>query len=199
MKLTLSLLIGAFILLLISCKKDSDGPDQISISNSVYPTVKIGNQRWTAVSYNGPGGKNYNDSTGNDPAYGKLYTLAEVDAIKLPKGWRLPTENDYINLIRPQNDDADIFLSRAGWWAGRGTNLTGFNAYPSGFYAYQLYRLRGSIAVFITSSLGDGNFTSSTDRISFVFTAIADSSTGYGTNYVKEPTDRGSVRFVKDE
>jgi len=142
------------ILAFTSCKKDSKKPTQTTTNTTnqtitITDSVKIGSQWWTTVNYNGTGGVNYGNSTTNIPAYGKLYTIAEASKIKLPGTWRLPTVEDYNNLIKTIDpstnakdaqgnyiggqDDAAMLMSTNLWVKNFGTNSTGFNAIPVGF------------------------------------------------------------------
>jgi len=98
------LLFPLFIITVIftACSKKSNvvaPTNMVYINGNDYSTVVIGNQTWTSVNYNGAGGVNYNNQATNNPADGKLYTLAEVNAIPLTGNWRLPTEDDYNNLL----------------------------------------------------------------------------------------------------
>lgn len=148
------------LLLLASCsKKTEQSPaNTVSINGVDYSTVVISNQTWTSVNYNGPGGINPNNSTTNNPTYGKLYDLAEAKAVQLPTGWRLPAIIDAEKLysylgapgtpgLRINNQpspnvvgDAKVSIklkSTSGWTFTNGNNSSGFNAYPVG--VYQIY------------------------------------------------------------
>ncbi|HEY8929091.1 MAG TPA: FISUMP domain-containing protein [Mucilaginibacter sp.] len=90
------------IITFVSCSKKSDtrpNDNSVTINGTNYSVVAIGGQTWTSVNYNGEGGINYNNGSINNAADGKLYTIAEAQAIKLPKGWRLPTRDDFNKLL----------------------------------------------------------------------------------------------------
>lgn len=167
--------------LFTSCKKSSTNPTtSITPTNQIIvitDSVNIGNLTWTTVNYNGLGGVNYGNSTTNNPTYGRLYTIAEATAIKLPTGWRLPTTADYNNLLNTidptskakdaqgnyigSSADAAILMSKTSWIVNLGTNSSGFNAIPVGYDSTNgtsfLEGLSDSktyvTAAFITSSL----------------------------------------------
>lgn len=111
----------------------------------VYPVVKIGEQDWFAadleyvpegVSWDGPNGR--------------LYTL-EAALAAVPEGWRLPTDEDWINmekhlgmedslLYKKMNRglEAHKLMQIANYWSlsfYNNTNETGFSAVPTGKYS----------------------------------------------------------------
>ena len=198
-------------LIFSSCSKDGDTtqPEEIvtnqtvAINGTTYPAVKIGTQTWTAVNYNGSGGQNYNSTT-NDPAYGKLYTVAESKAITLPAGWRLPTKADFEKLISnyPHTVTADGYnilpdgckklKSTTGWTVTTGDNTSGFNALSAG------------IGVIPTTTLGqyqdkgsDAWFISSTNGSSRVISGVTYTDT-YAMNIASETYQSGNQNLIDD-
>ena len=81
----------------------------------------------------------YNNSSTAGAKYGKLYNwYAIADPRGLaPRGWRLPSKNDFNLLIRHlgEPDNAVIKLKSNNDWfnKGNGTNVSGFNAQPGGY------------------------------------------------------------------
>jgi len=225
--------------LLIGCKKSNVKPapvvlPTVTINGADYSYVKIGNLYWTTVNYNGPGGVNYDDSTVNLPAYGKYYTFAEATSITLPTGWRLPTFADFENLMNtvgkvdtgvasfheyPLDSVYSVKLrSTTGWGQFNGTNTSGFNALPAGFYYYQgvipnspTWYQKGSSASFWSSTpgppavvptapagyspytFGFNSFTSPA-KVPGLATIL-----GVSVYYTVDTYYRSSIRFVKDE
>lgn len=184
-------------LMLYSCSKKRTPQPQnqntVTINGTAYNTVTIGNQTWTTVNYNGAGGENYNNNSSNVVAYGKLYTLAEAKAISLPTGWSLPTQGDYTTLLAATT--AEGLMSKTGWSSAVGTNSSGFNAVPAGYYNQASFNGKGTDAIFLTSST-----LTSEPGVPASFNIYQD-NTGIGavlTDMVVTATDRGSVRFVKD-
>jgi uncharacterized protein (TIGR02145 family) len=150
MKQPLLMLSAVCLLIVASCSKSSDSPEQakneITVNGTVYGTTLIGNQTWTTVNYNGSGGVNYNDGA-NDPRLGKLYSYPEVKAItNLPTGWKLPTEADVKTLmafVGTKLDGAKLYtdatasqklMATTGWTNALliGNNSTGLNLTPTG-------------------------------------------------------------------
>lgn len=199
---------------LASCSKSNTSPKPQPTNTviTIKDTVVIGNQTWASVNYNGSGGENYSNGS-NNPLYGKLYTLAEAKAIVLPKGWRLPTTDDFNTLMhtldatatdangyyQPSLQTTLSLMSTSKWTLKNGTNTSGFNAYPAGFFNNQ-FEGQGMEADFITTSTLAGypgtqaNFsvyqeTDSNNKLamSSVF-----------SDEVGAANDRGSLRFVKD-
>ena len=193
--LILALLTGT---VLLSCsKKNSPQPTTpsttVTINGTAYSTAKIGRQTWTTVNYNGAGGVNFNNSTTNNASNGKLYTLTEAQAIVLPTGWSLPTQDDYNTLLA--SSSALNLMGKTGWTVGGGTNTSGFNALAVGYYDHSSFDGTGTDAVFLTSStlISEAGMPASFD--------IYQDNTGTGavlTDIVVTATDRGSVRFVKN-
>ncbi len=173
--------------------------DRVTIAGKDYPTVTIGGTTWTASNYAGPGGIPYRPGQ-EKPEYGRYYTLAEVQGIELPSGWRIPTREDYVALAESQgvvfssgaaHNQAAIgsLLSTTHWANYPGNNSSGFNAYPAGTGFYDTEPLDGDICEFwtitgVSVSIQEA-VTSRTHRIVFFDSTAPD---GW----------RFNVRFVKD-
>ncbi len=119
----------------------------MKIGNQYYPTVSIASQEWTSVNYAGTGGIQDNDK----PHYGTFFKRADINNIALPEGWRIPTKQDYIQLLKSQGiafdetwettDGDDLqskkllgqLMSVTGWLKedGYANNKSGFNAVPA--------------------------------------------------------------------
>ena len=165
------------LLIVASCSKSSDSPEQeqskneVTVNGTVYGTTVIGTQTWTTVNYNGSGGVNYNDGA-NDPRVGKLYSYPEAKAIVgLPTGWRIPTEADVKSLmasVGTKLDGTNLYtdatasqklMSTTGWTnsALTGNNSTGLNLVATGYsFASSTlvkdYSDKGIVSSFWTSS-----------------------------------------------
>ena len=198
-----------------ACSKKSNAPATptiVYINGADYSTVVMGSQTWTAENYDGDGGEVFNNGpdTGTN---GKLYTIAESEAITLPTGWRIPTRDDFNSLLaslgvseppKGSNSGNDAsgppvreLMSTSGWINGSGNDASGFNALPVGFYgagfnANQSFQWKGTNAVFICSSNYNG-----TPLCFYIYQYPSANLAGTGS-YVVLPTDRASVRFVKD-
>ncbi|WP_242929106.1 FISUMP domain-containing protein [Pontibacter vulgaris] len=118
----------------------------VQIGDKYYPTVTIGNLEWMSVNYAGPGGLNDADN----PEYGTFLKYEDVTDIQVPAGWRLPTRQDYLALLKSQGivyneiwdstDGSDLqskrllgqLMSATGWLKqdGYANNKSGFNAVP---------------------------------------------------------------------
>ena len=224
MRKQLLMLSAVCLLIVASCSKSNDNPDEqknnsVSINGAVYSTIQVGNQTWTSVNYNGAGGANYNDGP-NDPLIGKLYTLTEAKSVKLPDGWRLPSREDYNNLLgtlgatdkntygfyRPSANITSKLMAKTSWDNNIGTNESGFNAYATGSFNDNSvepgFRRKGLEANFITTSF----FTElggSWINIPVAFNIDTEKIDGKTTTYVAFSdtmvrNNRGSIRFVKD-
>ena len=195
-----------------SCTKDKDNgseggtpdnpgtpiePTTVTIGDKAYPIVKIGAQSWTGGNYSGAGGAIFPTNPGAQ--YGKLYTYAEATAITPPTGWRLPTKEDYLALLQTVEavvvdnksttvDAIKKLQSVEGWSSGhKGTNVSGFNAFPAGLFANNSFNALGDNTTFWTSSkTADNNpyfMTVSKAELQFYHAAVT--------------TEKFSVRFVK--
>ncbi|MDN3581756.1 FISUMP domain-containing protein [Mucilaginibacter flavus] len=208
--------------LLVGCKKsEQTTPQQIkgtvTVDGVSYGTVVIGAQTWTSENYYGAGGVTSPTST---TGTGKFYTLAEIQAITLPVGWRIPTQDDYVALLKSQGTvtvtfDGHAILDTIGArhlralinWGIPGDNKSGFGALPVGDYnAYMnTFGDLNAYTTFWTSTPG----TNTVDKPSQCIVVLSGYRTSYGTRrmpiegaYV-DPTagvlNRGySLRFVKD-
>jgi uncharacterized protein (TIGR02145 family) len=118
----------------------------VQIGNQYYPTVTIGDLEWMSVNYAGLGG--ITDSS--KPHYGTFYKFMDLDEIPVPDGWRIPTKQDYKELLASQEieledwestDGSDLeskkrlgyLMSATGWLKedGLANNKSGFNAVPA--------------------------------------------------------------------
>jgi len=207
-----------------SCsKKNTPTPQQasntVSINGSTYPTAVIGTQTWTTLNYNGAGGVNYDNVTGNLTGSGKLYTYAEATGVQLPSGWRLPTQADCSKLLLfiggsvDNNGNGTASGSIAGklvdpsWAYVYGDNSTKFDAFPFGFYNSADATFEGSMNGNLDSKNGGGTtFWTSTPVpnntmiYGFGISDYPEGSTQVLTAYLDyyRPADRCSLRFVKD-
>ena len=208
----------ALMLIVASCSKSKDEPEEsnsVTINGQAYSTVKIGTQTWTTVNYNGTGGVNYTST--NDPVEGKLYTMAEARAITLPTGWRLPSRDDYSKLLgtlgATMKDSYGYYrstlavtkklMATRSWNNVIGTNESGFNAIAAGYYDLT-FQYKGENAIFITTSFFTEYGAGWADiPVSFAITSEKNAGNTYDTDasfsdYVVDTSDKGSLRFVKD-
>ncbi|MCL2219298.1 MAG: fibrobacter succinogenes major paralogous domain-containing protein [Chitinispirillia bacterium] len=101
-----------------------------------YRTVRIGTLTWMAenLDYQTNNSLCYGNNTSNCAKYGRLYTW-DAARSACPVGWRLPTDNDWNNLVRVAggNVAGKKLKSETGWSGkGNGTDEFGFSALPGG-------------------------------------------------------------------
>lgn len=193
-----------FTFLFLTACKDEENPtpkNSVTIGGASYTTITLGSLTWTATNYAGAGGIAY-DALNSKPEYGRYYTKAEVDAIELPEGWRIPTEEDYralaghvgittIPTTLTDTEKVKMLTSKEHWNNAVGTNTSGFNAYPTGYSFQNSLPLDGDIAEFwtdsgLTFSIQEAGMDLSSLRLTF-----------YQSN--TSPEYRFTVRFVKDK
>lgn len=118
----------------------------VHMGNHYYPTVSIGNLEWMAVNYAGPGGI----SNSEKPQYGTFIKHIDLAGLHIPEGWRIPTQEDFLDLLESQGiefdevwgstDGSDLeskkrlgwLMAATGWLKqdGFANNRSGFNAVP---------------------------------------------------------------------
>jgi uncharacterized protein (TIGR02145 family) len=106
----------------------------------IYKWVNIGEQTWMAenLNYYSSNGKSvcYNNSSANCREYGRLYDWATAMADICPKGWHLPTNNEWETLIATVGgfEMAGRHLKATSGWNndGNGIDDYGFAALPGG-------------------------------------------------------------------
>lgn len=143
----------------------SSSTDQVTIGGRSYPIVKIGNQLWMAenldykfdglvvggdMSSTEPRANYYNNDEAtygiNGNKYGLLYNwtalkkLATDAATLLPRGWHVPNQSEWNNLIAAVGGSSVAgtkLKSTTGWAEGRnGDGSYGFEAFPAGYRNY---------------------------------------------------------------
>jgi len=215
------------ISVITSCSKSTDNTKPDNKNPITLPAqVTIGSLTWTSVNYNGDGGVNYNNNIVNDATIGKLYTVAEAKALKLPTGWRIPTTADFNNLMSVAgaiNKDSNgnyiadetpssKLMAKTTWDIHIGTNGTGFNAFPAGYASndgpsyFQKsagFHYSSIAAAFISSSAftgpqgGDAYFTIYQNTSNVPAFTLANTVTFVPATAPSGST-RASLRFVKD-
>ncbi len=118
----------------------------VQMGSHYYPTVSIGNLEWMSVNYAGPGGMKNSEK----PAYGTFLKHADLEGLQIPEGWRLPSKDDFLDLLDSQGiefdelwgstDGSDLeskqrlgyLMASTGWLKqdGYANNQSGFNAVP---------------------------------------------------------------------
>jgi uncharacterized protein (TIGR02145 family) len=193
-------LVFLLAVLLSACKEDDVTPDNsVVIEGTAYPTIEIGTQTWTSANYAGPGGVSFNEA-GAMPEYGKYYSKVELEAIAIPQGWRIPTQDDFKKLaefhgislpsMTTHSEFIKALISEENWNHVVGTNTSGFNAHPGGYIFGTGEPLDGDIAEFwatggITLSIQEGGASLSDLRMTLY---QSDNS----------PDFKFNIRFVKD-
>lgn len=189
------------MVLFLSCDDDASiAPLRaVRIEGNEYPIIKIGNRTWTAVNYAGAGGVYY-DEANSKPEYGKYYTRAELNAINLPAGWRIPTMDDYKALAQvyditipsliSNSEPIKTLISKTQWSHVQGTNVSGFNAYPTGYIFRNSTPLDGDMAEFWTAEGNSLSIQEAGANLSSLRIALYESNSS--------PDYRFTVRFVKD-
>jgi len=199
------LLLLILALMQIGCSKKADNSTiSLTISGTSFKTVKIGSQTWTSENYNGSGGVSYNNDPSNDAMYGKLYTYDEAAAIKLPSGWRLPTRSDFETLLvtagaksnngyyTVSDTSALKLMSKTTWIYTNGSNTTGFNAVASGMWSTN-FRNLGNLTNLLSSSIFPDAEHISLEILQTQYLTLIDLN-----SVIPAASDRGSIRFVKD-
>ena len=113
-----------------------------------YATVTIGGQTWMAENLRHNVTGSWEDSNYPSSIYGRLYDWNTAKNI-CPSGWHLPSDEEWktlemhLGLSATEADQSAQFRgsfgiqmkSTTGWSSnGNGTNLSGFNAFPAGYY-----------------------------------------------------------------
>lgn len=132
---------------------------QLSSPGPTFDEVTIGNQTWfannLAIDDGGSGIIHQDNVTVNGVNFGTQYYYTRDAAQRIANtidGWHLPSYNEMQTLTNNYGSNrANALRSTSGWSAYQGTNTTGFNAVPVGYYA-GTYQQRGSYACFVNTS-----------------------------------------------
>jgi uncharacterized protein (TIGR02145 family) len=100
--------------------------------NTTYKTVTINGKTWMGENLKYPTKESdcYKNQTGNCSKYGRHYTLNEARLNACPKGWHLPTREEWEALL--------TFYPGSSIWELRVGGKSNFNVTPNGI----TYRLR---------------------------------------------------------
>ena len=192
-----------------ACKKDRNtekDPEtkpnetgEVNINGKTYTTVKIGNRVWTSANYAGQSGMEY---SGNPlkPEYGRYYSFSEMQEIRLPSGWRIPTEADFRNLTTTlgivfQGDTVSKpelikkLSSKTNWLYVQGNNESGFNAFPGGYSVNNQTPIDGGSSEFWMADGKTFCIMERADRKSYRIIFYS---------FSNQPNDRFNLRLVKD-
>ena len=122
---TLALVVALFSLAVAKETKFADKRD-----GKVYATTKIGKQVWMAENLNYAMDSSwcYKDDPANCKKYGRLYTW-DAAMKACPKGWHLPTKEEWGALGSAIGEEAGTKLKSKEW---DGSDALGFNALPAG-------------------------------------------------------------------
>ncbi len=160
--------------------------------NQRYKIVKIGNQVWFAenLRFKTERARPYEDDESQVNKFGYLYDRDD-SRIVAPKGWRLPSIEDFKRLesyVEEHSNNKVSFAlkSRTDWirtqyLEGNGVDEFGMNILPAGYRCMQgVPHGRGKYTAFWTSSGDDFFHTGSFYELgSFNYDEIGDSFVGY--------------------
>ena len=121
------------LLLTANFKQYGSFTDTRDGQNQTYYTVEIGELTWMAqnLNYTTSDSWCYDNDPSNCEKYGRLYTW-DAAMSACPSGWRLPTRDDWRDLVEAAGDVAGTKLkSKSPDWDG--TDAFGFSALPAGF------------------------------------------------------------------
>lgn len=103
-------------------------------AKKTYKTVKIGKNVWMAENLNHATRNSfcYKDLESNCDKYGRLYNWEDAKTA-CPDGWRLPSKEDFKDLIsNVEDENAEFLKTTTGWAYHNGNNELGFKALPAG-------------------------------------------------------------------
>jgi uncharacterized protein (TIGR02145 family) len=156
-----------------------------------YKTVRIKDQLWMAenLAYKPESGEYgaYNDDTSNVAKYGYLYGW-ETALIVCPKGWHLPTKEEFQTLLNNVGGNDSVRYS-----ALNSGGSSGFNSLNGGYrYTYGFCDCLGKNAAYWTSTLADD-----IDGFQIHFDGTEKTVQIYDAGYVYAPC-AFSIRCIKD-
>jgi len=156
----------------------------ITSSAQQINAIKIGSQTWTMSNLNivVPGSWNYNDDPKMGSKYGRLYTYEAAKNV-CPSGWRLPTVNDWSELLGKLGGE-DLAAPMMLKSSGEG----GFNAKLSGLATIGNYQLIENYGAFWTATENDKDnawYLYFTSKSSLVTTSFSVKSHGLSVRCIK--------------
>ena len=181
----------------------------ITYGNKTYKTVKIGTQTWLAenLNYEAEGSVCYENNLDNCAKYGRLYNWETAMKV-CPKGWHLPSNAEWDELLRFVDGDTNSagsygsptagkhLKATRGWnsvkgASGNGTDDYDFSALPGGYrYSDGSFRDVGSVGIWWSANEDEDDVSHAYGRIMY-----RDDDINYGS---PNKSNLFSVRCVQD-
>jgi uncharacterized protein (TIGR02145 family) len=195
------------LVLFIFCKTNAQEAFKDLRDNQVYKTVKVGNQVWMAenlkfVVKDMPYKMCYDYDAANCSTYGYMYDWESAKAA-CPKGWHLPTEAEWNEMIKFLGGDSiaggKMKEAKTKNWTvpNKGaTNSSGFNALPGGSCSAHLFLGESGC-----NSMGDNaSFWTATEfNDGYAWDVELNSSDAAVKKLKAEKTNYLSIRCIKDK
>lgn len=185
------------LFLFASCSKPFLPP--VDVDGNVYDVLELGNRLWMAedlrVTHDPEGNtiRYYlpNGDTANIPTYGLLYDYENACKV-CPKGWRLPTNEEWEALFDFQGvNDASEFKDNSYWEGEANTNSMHFSVRPSGIGNNQEHPNQFQKKVLYWSSDKENDH--------FIWSYIFELGSDSIRKASQHPTYAFSVRCVKEQ
>jgi len=128
-------------------------------------SVKIGNLLWMTRNLNVwtfKGSSCYENDRKNCKTYGRLYDYETAKTV-CASGWRLPTDEEWTEMIEVVGDEESVRLKAKQGWAddgdtpGNGSDAVGFQGLPAGIVYEGQYMYIGYHAYFWTATEKDSS------------------------------------------
>lgn len=184
--------------------------DPLIVDGYTYRTCTIGNQQWSAENLIIPmtgysmNPVFYKNASTNSNGYGRYYNWEQAVALeaKLPHGWRIPTKDDFDELIDFCGGTPSVVMKKlraTTTWPNVNTDDYGFTLYASGGQYWE----NGYSGSFVNSSICSLLWSKTEQNSSIVYVFYNERGDkcgvytwGKGPNSGKPECNRFNVRCV---